>query len=667
MRSLATVVSLATVALALNHADLRAQSDAASRYRAWRAGSELSTTVLLHTAGMSRDDVRQRNRRVTAYLGVEIPPPPMRTGTEQDSARILQYVMNSLGPAVASRLHGEDLLLFEIAFKSNLVLLHYTPENGEPGMLKMIRERAGKLRLPRSAWEPFATALEARASYADVRAALIRTHSAVSAALRSAMTPPPGETTETETDRLERESIASQYVQEEATKLWIVPVIAALKRAATGDAVLTRLLDEVRFTSTRYYTRPANAYATPASVNSAGVVEIDQGWFHQAMAAAYLEAFDILDPGGQRGLVRRAGQAFGATFGAAISKGGVQPNFWLKVGDYIDDATELKFVSKFAETLTTEAIAWTVLHEIAHHRLGHPPASEGTELSIQREREYQADEWACRKMLDLGVPLHGPWALIQLLAAVFGAQNDLVVLPAEESSTHPTWQHRRERLEKSFTFSATTNRRWVVFHSVANLAASGSPADIAELAYFFPHDPARFGMCTGTANRVGEAQAEAAVERTEFGTHLYQRTSEGFLVDSHIVEPGRAVTHIVTKVTDPKTGEKWADVRIAWEEPVCLDPGWKQVPSPKGLYRSALVAAGIASTARRQAIAAFDRKLDAYCQITIAAGKGQLAAKEAQARADAASRQYQTELSIILDPQARARLAARLTQMGAGL
>ena len=103
---------------------------------AWTLGSRLSLAAVLQDAGAAADQVNKRFEAagvIGRALGVEVPPLPSRTGAKtDDSVAILAYLLRDLSEptikVLSDKYSAAHARLFELAVKSNLLLMMYGPE-----------------------------------------------------------------------------------------------------------------------------------------------------------------------------------------------------------------------------------------------------------------------------------------------------------------------------------------------------------------------------------------------------------------------------------------------------------------------------------------------------------------------------------------------------------
>jgi hypothetical protein len=158
-------------------------------------GSKLSLAALGHGRGASQsavEGVMGKARDMAQQLDVEIPPLPESTGdTTKDSAAALNYLMKTAGEPIAKKLkdkYGEDhSALFEMALKSNMLMLLYSPDdNMGRSIAGIIKDRGPKAGLSESLWKPVVDKIEEKASFEEVKEAVSKMHKDVSEYLGSA-------------------------------------------------------------------------------------------------------------------------------------------------------------------------------------------------------------------------------------------------------------------------------------------------------------------------------------------------------------------------------------------------------------------------------------------------------------------------------------------------
>jgi hypothetical protein len=129
-------------------------------------------------------------RAMAAQLGTsihELPPRPETASSQPASREVLNYLLSEgkrIGGEVAKN-HGVDhASMFEVALKSNLLLVVNKPEAPAVGYISTAIERAApQARLPEEHWGPLLDTLAKKSPPAAVRAAVRQMHAAVDAHL----------------------------------------------------------------------------------------------------------------------------------------------------------------------------------------------------------------------------------------------------------------------------------------------------------------------------------------------------------------------------------------------------------------------------------------------------------------------------------------------------
>ena len=183
------LVAVLVAAFAATAAAAPRQAPAPStRERVWELGGKLSLAALGAANGApaaSVDRVFQSAKEIGASLGVDVPPLPERSlDKSKASADALGYLLRQAGAPIAEKLgstYGADhSALFEVAIKSNLLLLLYSPGEQEGKTIAdVIRKRAPDARLREELWRDVPAKIAAGASFDDVKNAVAKMQSDV--------------------------------------------------------------------------------------------------------------------------------------------------------------------------------------------------------------------------------------------------------------------------------------------------------------------------------------------------------------------------------------------------------------------------------------------------------------------------------------------------------
>ena len=117
------------------------------------------------------------------FLGTTVSPLPEPATTDETapaSRQVINYLVANgqrIGRDLAKQHSSEQSALFEIALKSNILLLLYTPATSAGSSIAAaISQAAPQAKLPVELWKPLVEALNRQAPQADVRAAVRKLH-----------------------------------------------------------------------------------------------------------------------------------------------------------------------------------------------------------------------------------------------------------------------------------------------------------------------------------------------------------------------------------------------------------------------------------------------------------------------------------------------------------
>ncbi len=157
-----------------------AQTTAVSlKQEAWDLGNNLSLTALFNAQG---GDVAVLNRTFAKAkanaknLGITLPDLPVRKGDKiEDNAAALVYLLNKTGTPIMKIL-GDDFgvkhsAIYEIAFKTNLLLLLYAPDGKETQtIVNVVARQLPTAKLPNSSMANLFQLISDKAAYSQIKA-----------------------------------------------------------------------------------------------------------------------------------------------------------------------------------------------------------------------------------------------------------------------------------------------------------------------------------------------------------------------------------------------------------------------------------------------------------------------------------------------------------------
>jgi len=153
--------SIANIVLLLLTITVPLQASAAdsSKAKAWALGERLSQAAIEYARGGdpgSVDSVRMDAEAIARQLGVEVRPFPPRSADA--AAQMVVYLVKGDGWALARQINDKfgyaHAVLYEIAVKANLLLLHRDPQGDvTKALTSVIAERSREIRLPAYIWQ----------------------------------------------------------------------------------------------------------------------------------------------------------------------------------------------------------------------------------------------------------------------------------------------------------------------------------------------------------------------------------------------------------------------------------------------------------------------------------------------------------------------------------
>lgn len=160
------------------------------RHAIWTLGSRLSLAALAHDRQMAANSIPtwlDEARSACKVLGTTVPelPEPARSAdNSQPSPQVMDYLLSQgqrIGRELAKQYGPEQAALFEVALKSNLLLLLYSPGSDATNSITTAISRAApQAKLPQELWLPLLERVGQKASLDDVRKSVQQMHRDVS-------------------------------------------------------------------------------------------------------------------------------------------------------------------------------------------------------------------------------------------------------------------------------------------------------------------------------------------------------------------------------------------------------------------------------------------------------------------------------------------------------
>ena len=181
---------LAAVLIIFAAAVARAEDSPVAKAAAWRIGDHLSLAGLLYAQGGEEENVKELISSITPLtdaMQIAIKPfPPRAPAAIETYADIIQYLIKGDGAEIGRQIangFGKDAgLLFEIAVKSNLLILLYEPGDDQ-GIADVLQSRCSEAGLPNNLWFDLVSTVRSNAPKDEVKNAVFKMHDDVAAYL----------------------------------------------------------------------------------------------------------------------------------------------------------------------------------------------------------------------------------------------------------------------------------------------------------------------------------------------------------------------------------------------------------------------------------------------------------------------------------------------------
>jgi hypothetical protein len=167
-----------------------------SRRAAWRLGSRLSRAALAHDQGMAANNVpgwldeARSAAKLLETSFTDLPQPAAANDPAPASPQVIDYLIGqgqTIGRDLSQRHGQEHAALVEIALKSNLLLLLYSPGSNDSNSIAAAISRAAPLaKLPVELCKPVVDHVTKGSSLNDVRTAVKQMHADIDRYLATA-------------------------------------------------------------------------------------------------------------------------------------------------------------------------------------------------------------------------------------------------------------------------------------------------------------------------------------------------------------------------------------------------------------------------------------------------------------------------------------------------
>jgi hypothetical protein len=305
----------------------------------------------------------------------------------------------------------------------------------------------------------------------------------------------------------------------------IRPVIANLAQRYGNDPEFIELLKLIKLEAFGTFSSPYVARAVRQGDSRA--VQVDLSFIGMTKGfSTFIAAERLLPSSSSSDHVRymedwKASVVEVAAINAVTQAGLTSPAF--DIWDNYNDSQLLKsLLDKYRDEVYQDILAWVILHEVAHHYLGHLD-SDPTSDYDSRQREAAADLWAFRTMQDLAYPVGTVLEFLalqkQIELAIFGRK--------EEGGTHPSWGARHDMMTAAVKprLELPVRTLTAVVEST-NIETGGQ--FLTDLHLWFINDPETNGISIGSIITDDAFQILSMTNGQNQRTrYLYGRTTQG--------------------------------------------------------------------------------------------------------------------------------------------
>lgn len=242
------------------------------------------------------------------------------------------------------------------------------------------------------------------------------------------------------------------------------PVLIHLRHKARNDTRLLTLLGDVQLATPSKAPndyRP-DAFSTFNPSTMAPIISINLDFMLKSSMLADIAGLLLTGRSDAGPLLHEIGFRYGQALAEAKREASALPRFEFFGNADISDPVLRTMTKRLAQEAFFGGVAWVVLHELAHHELGHAKAgseykacTDGDQEACARSRtmELDADKLAFKRIRDLGYGLAPLRAF--LMAHEIGQEIRFRcdAEPLEIRSTHPSFGTRRKELERLYDVS----------------------------------------------------------------------------------------------------------------------------------------------------------------------------------------------------------------------
>lgn len=433
-----------------------------------------------------------------------------------------------------------------------------------------------------------------------------------------------------------------------ATRQVLQPTLEALQEQARSDPELSGLLSRVRMTTYGRRQRHLGHNAGATTVGGRPAVLVDLIYLAETVNIGAFAALGILQNDAAAPIIRSAMQEYEKAAAAQ------QPSeFVVDISD-LGEGTALHDVAvRLGVEVGLTTAAWLVLHEVGHHVLGHL-TTDIPDGEPSRAAERKADEWAYRKLYDLGFHLDFLDWYLMARAALEEVDLKYGLAAPEATSTHPLFATRRAELNRLFDVARATPVRTLAFVGTG-WDGRGTPVMVEAIVPRRPDEDMQLAAAVWT----GSVHSNQLFDWQDGAAHIYARSGDR-LAEITIHHPERVRTKVTSRLRDLRTGEERTIERVWIQTSLVLQRRQRlggvqasfMLDNPLGtVLREALRAAGIDASKSDAVVREFAAYFSELRKSLVRYARGESTLAAFAGTMDARSEQFSTRLRAMLGPQ----------------
>ncbi len=335
-------------------------------------------------------------------------------------------------------------------------------------------------------------------------------------------------------------------------KNYLNHVVVNLQEKLSGNKELLELLNNLKLDVKSHIT--FSPVSQSYRIGESRFVDIDMGEILSAQYFCDMGSLALIRSSKVVKLIKQIMFQYGQDLIAALKRG-VQDT-WPKL-----DLTKLGLSQSCVEELHLESIeimltfvTFLVLHEIAHHKLGHTSHPPPKSLEQSRNQELAADFWAIQKMNEMDYSLVYLEVLFTTFTLIETIQSGGDQLVYESENTHPRWDTRGGQLVDFIHNNQAPQSTWISLRSFDIVKHQHTGQHLFfKYELMFPRNPADIG--TNLAFFYINNQLHiVAIEYGPEGAFLYENdTKDTFCI--HVKTPFAFSSEVDWYIVDKTNAE----------------------------------------------------------------------------------------------------------------